>query len=112
MDNSTIEERAARAVFTAVFGSREYEDMSGWHSSSFEIRSWDYAVAAVAAALRAERERCIGIAALYIIKGNQIHPDVTFDMMSMGARRLAHATCQCIAAAIAADGSEADAEEK
>lgn len=59
-------------------------------------------------ARRAAIEECAKIAALYIINGNSIHPDIPADQMNETAKMVAHTTCQHIAEAISALNAGAD----
>lgn len=79
-----IENKAERLVgewFNGPFGFSDLQD-------------------AIASAILAERERCAQIAALFIINGNSIHPDVPFERIAEGVKNIAHTTCQHIASAI------------
>ena len=53
---------------------------------------------AIQSAVEQERERAAKVAALYIINKGELHPDIPFDKLSEDAKRIAHTTCQYVAA--------------
>jgi hypothetical protein len=60
----------------------------------------EQARAAYLAAFPLIRGRFEKLAALYVIKGNELHPDVPFSQICMDVKSTSHAACQYVAAAI------------
>lgn len=59
----------------------------------------------IAAAVMAERRRCVRIAAMFTVKPDRsIHPDIPWDAMSEAAKTIAHTTAQQIAIEIQGEG--------
>jgi hypothetical protein len=93
-------------------GTKLYTCFEDWFSEreGFGLRAerYDGDIAwlreAFAAGRSVERERSAGIAEMFILEKNTIHPDIPFENLLPDVVTVAHTTCQHIAAAIRKGG--------